>query len=108
MYVPAMIAVCVVVVMTCYCMIVGLDLRKFISWLYGAISFICGVVFGLLVNSTLMQSLKLGAMFGIFLLVAGTMTRPYLEKFGLPKRWEKGDPLSLGITKLIGNLRNRE
>ncbi|MEW5828506.1 MAG: hypothetical protein AB1846_06405 [Chloroflexota bacterium] len=108
MDVIAIIVIVIMAVLMNYCMIVGLDLRKFVSWLYGAIAFTCGVTSGLIVSGDLGQSIKLGTLFAVFLLVAGTITRPYLEKFGLPKRWTKGDPLSMFVTKLIRNLRKHE
>ena len=46
----------------------GLDLRKWKSWLYGAVSFICGLVVSLSLDGNWAESLKVGALFAFLIL----------------------------------------
>lgn len=53
----------------------GLDIKKRSSWWYGAISFLCGLVLGLVIASNLIEGLKIGVAFAFLTLFTGTNTR---------------------------------
>jgi hypothetical protein len=59
----------------------GLDLRKWRSWLYGAISFLCGFVLGLSLRSNWIESLKGGTIFAFVTLFTGAMMRWHKRRY---------------------------
>lgn len=58
----------------------GLDLRNRTSWLYGALAFLCGLIFGLLIYS-LIVGLKIGALCAFSVLVGGAARRWQNQRF---------------------------
>jgi len=61
----------------------GLDLRKPSSWLYGAISFLCGLALGLSLNAALIESLKTGGLFAVLILAGGAAMRRHKQKYNV-------------------------
>jgi hypothetical protein len=59
----------------------GLDLRKGSSWLYSAISFLCGFAGGLSLNANLVESLKGGALFAFLTLFTGGAMRRHKQRY---------------------------
>ena len=59
----------------------GLDLRRWSSWLYGVISFLCGFALIMSLNGDLMDGLKAGAIFALLILVNGATTRWHKQKY---------------------------
>lgn len=59
----------------------GLDLRKWSSWLYGIISFLCGLALGFSLSANLVESLKGGALFAILTLAGGAAMRRHKQKY---------------------------
>ena len=59
----------------------GLDLRKGSSWLYGAISFLCGFAGGLSLSVNLVESLKAGALFAFLTLFTGATMRRHKQRY---------------------------
>jgi|SRR5688572_18382301 len=59
----------------------GLDLRKGSSWLYGAISFLCGFAGGLSLNTNLVVSLQTGAIFAFLTLFGGAAMRRHKQRY---------------------------
>jgi hypothetical protein len=53
----------------------GLDLRRWSSWLYGAISFFCGVAVGLSLDANLVESIKAGGLLALMTLLGGATMR---------------------------------
>jgi thiamine transporter ThiT len=62
----------------------GLDLRKWSSWLYGAISFLCGLAVGFSLTSNWVEGLKGGVLFGFLLLATGAVMRWHKQRYGGP------------------------
>jgi len=61
----------------------GLDLRKPSSWLYGAISFLCGLALGLSLSANLIESLKGGTLFAVLTLTAGAAMLRHKQKYNV-------------------------
>ena len=59
----------------------GLDLRKGSSWLYGAISFLCGFAGGLSLNTNLVVSLQTGAILAFMTLFTGATMRRHKQRY---------------------------
>ena len=59
----------------------GLDLRKFSSWFYGAISFICGCAFDFSLGGSLNESLQVGAIFAFLTLIGGATMLRHKHKY---------------------------
>ena len=59
----------------------GLDLRKGSSWLYGAISFLCGFAGGLSLSVNLVESLKAGVLFAFLTLFTGATMRRHKQRY---------------------------
>jgi hypothetical protein len=59
----------------------GLDLRKWQSWLYGAISFFCGFALGLSLSGNWIESLKGGAIFAFVTLFTGAVMRRHKKRY---------------------------
>lgn len=59
---------------------VGLDLKKWLSWLCGLYGFISGFLFGLL-NAGTRGGLEMGALFAFVVLYGGAMTRFHRKRF---------------------------
>ena len=58
----------------------GLDLRKRSSWLYGVISFLCGLVPLFLLSGNLIEGLKGGAIFAFLTLFIGATRRRHKQR----------------------------
>ena len=59
----------------------GLDLRRRSSWLYGAISFLCGFTGVLLLSGNLIEGLKGGAIFAFLTLFGGATMLRHKQKY---------------------------
>ncbi len=86
----------------------GLDLRKRSSWLYGAISFLCGLALGFVLSGNLIESLKGGAIFAFMTLVGGATMRWHKQRYegkarSLLLQYGQGDHPSL-FAKLVKKL----
>ena len=64
----------------------GLNLRRLSSWLYGAISFLCGLAMGFSLSGNLIESLKVGALFAFLIVVGGATMRWHKQRYeGMPR-----------------------
>ena len=87
----------------------GFDLRKGSTWLYSAISFLCGFAVGLSLNGNLVESLKGGALFAFLTLVTGASMRSHKQRYNEDKarslllKYGKEDDPSL-FAKLVRRL----
>ena len=90
----------------------GLDLRKRSSWLYGVISFLCGLALGFVLSGNLIESLKGGAILAFLTLFGGATMRRHKQKYNedyarsLLLQYGQKDPPSL-FTKLVKKLLGR-
>lgn len=86
----------------------GLDLRKASSWLYGAISFLCGLAGGFSLTGSLIESIKVGAIFAFLTLFTGATMRRHNQRYrgvasSLILKYGKEDDPSL-FAKLVRKL----
>ena len=86
----------------------GLDLRRWSSWVYGAVSFVCGLLAGLSLSSNLLESTKMGVLFVFMTLLTGAAMRWHKQRYeGMAKslflRYGKEDDPSL-FAKLVRRL----
>jgi hypothetical protein len=87
----------------------GLDLRRWSSWLYGGISFLCGLALGFSLTGNWIESLKGGAIFAFVTLFTGAMMRRHKQKYNedyvrsLLLKYGKEDDSSL-FAKLVRTL----
>jgi len=86
----------------------GIDLRRWSSWLYGVISFLCGFVLIMGLNGNLMDGLLAGAIFALLTLVNGVTTRWHKQRYegmarSLLLQYGKEDDKSL-FAKLVRRL----
>jgi hypothetical protein len=89
----------------------GLDLRKWSSWVYGGIGFLCGLATGFLLSGNLLEGLKAGAAFAALILVGGATMRWHKQRYGsmarsLLTRYGRSDRQSL-FAKLVIRLLNK-
>jgi hypothetical protein len=61
-------------------MYVGLDLRKWSSWVYGIIGFLCGLTIGFIIGN-LSGGLKLGALFAFGIIYGGAVMRWHKQRY---------------------------
>jgi len=87
----------------------GLDLRRGSSWLYGAISFLCGVALGLSLSVNLVESLQSGALLAFLTLFTGATMRWHKQRYNEDKarslllQYGKGESLFAKLVrKLLG------
>lgn len=59
----------------------GLDLRRRSSWVYGLISFLCGIALIIGLNGNLIDGLKAGAIFAFVTLFTGATMRRHKQKY---------------------------
>jgi hypothetical protein len=59
----------------------GLDLRRGSSWLYGVISFLCGLLLGFGLSVNLFEGLIAGAIFAFLTLLSGAIMRRHKLKY---------------------------
>ena len=59
----------------------GLDLRKRSSWLYGAISFLCGLALIIALDGNLIDGLKAGVIFAFLTLAGGATMRRHKQRY---------------------------
>lgn len=103
------ISLIVFFVIGCIASFQGFDLRKRSSWIYGAISFLCGIALGLSLSANLIESLKGGALFAVLTLAGGAAMRRHKQKYNedmarsLLLKYGKEDDSSL-FAKLIRRL----
>jgi len=86
----------------------GFDLRKWKSWLYGAVSFVCGLMMSMRLDGNWAESLKVGALFAFLILFGGAMARRHKQRYeGMAKslfsQYGKEDDPSL-FAKLVRRL----
>lgn len=86
----------------------GLDLRRGSSWLYGAISFLCGLALSLSLSVNLVESLQTGAILAFLTLFTGATMRRHKQRYegtarSLLLKYGKGDDPSL-FAKLVRRL----
>jgi hypothetical protein len=62
----------------------GFDLRKWSSWLYGAIGFLCGMALGFSLTNNWGESLKGGVLFMFLTLLTGAVMRRHRQRYGGP------------------------
>jgi hypothetical protein len=78
MIVNANYVICMIVCGTA--IFVGLDLKKWLSWLCGLYGFVSGFLIGLS-NADIRGGLELGALFAFIVLYGGAMTRFHKKRF---------------------------
>jgi ABC-type Mn2+/Zn2+ transport system permease subunit len=87
----------------------GLDLRRRSSWLYGGISFLCGLALGISLSGNWVESLKVGAIIAFVTLFTGATMRRHKQKYNedyarsLLLKYGKEDDSSL-FAKLVRRL----
>lgn len=89
----------------------GFDLKRGSSWLYGAISFLCGLVIISSLGGNLIESLKAGAIFAFLTLFTGAIMRRHNQTYtGMARtlllKYGKEDDPSL-FAKLVRGLLGR-
>jgi ABC-type Mn2+/Zn2+ transport system permease subunit len=103
------ISLIVFFVIGCIASFQGFDLRKRSSWIYDAISFLCGIALGLSLSANLIESLKGGALFAVLTLAGGAAMHRHKQKYNedmarsLLLKYGKEDDSSL-FAKLIRRL----
>jgi hypothetical protein len=60
----------------------GFDLRKWSSWFYGAIAFLCGIALGFSLTNSWGESLKEGVLFMFLTLLTGAVMRRHKQRYG--------------------------
>lgn len=59
----------------------GLDLRRGSSWLYGVISFLCGLAGGFSLTGSLIVGLETGVIFAFLTLLSGATRRRHKQRY---------------------------
>lgn len=67
-------------IVSCIGVLVGLDLKKWTSWLFGLGGFISGFFLGLILAGTI-RGLQLGTLFAFLIMFSGAMTRWQRQRF---------------------------
>jgi hypothetical protein len=62
----------------------GFDLRKWSSWFYGALAFLCGIALGFSLTNNWGESLKGGVLFMFVTLLTGAVMRRHKQRYGGP------------------------
>ena len=88
-------------------MYVGLDLRKWSSWLYGVFGLLCGLLIGLLIDNVI-GGLKLGVLFAFGIMYGGAAMRWHKQRYegnarSMLLKYGKDDDPSL-FSKLVKKL----
>ena len=85
----------------------GLDLRRRSSWLYGVISFVCGLVLIMGLNGNLIDGLKAGGIFALVTLISGATMRWHKQRYNDDKarslllQYGKGESLFAKLVRIL-------